>query len=94
MYMLPIYTGMKGIWLLEGMKIFPILNTAWIYVIVHKCKPPNLFFYKLFIQTQLHCDKSHKFWFNPIIRSWVMSGCTYRQDQKQHDPRILLVGLE
>ena len=98
MYMTPIYTGMKCIWLLDGMKIFPILNTVWTYVIVHKFKPPHMFFYRLFIQTQLHNDKCHEFWFNPIIRPWVMLGAynnIYRQDQKQYaaansDVRVII----
>ena len=28
MYRTPIHTEMKGIWRLEGMKFFPILNTG------------------------------------------------------------------
>ena len=47
MYRTPIYTEMKGIWLWEGMKFFPILNTTWKYAIVHKLKPPTPLYLKV-----------------------------------------------
>ena len=49
MYRTPIYPVMKGIGLWEGIKFFPILNTAWKYAIVHALHPQIRCIYKLFV---------------------------------------------